>query len=157
VRITEWIDSYIEALPPNIRPATDDTKFTAAALAAHRNGWTSRQIATQVANRNYSNAIHPVLIAIKNLEQLGGRTPRTVTHPVGDASGCLVCPPGTRCPDPVTSRNVTRSEWVGERMALIRELMGTIGLTEDERENHMSDLIHEQRGRRDHGRHQEEL
>lgn len=39
--------------------------------------------------------------------------------------------------------------WVKERMALLRELLATPDMNEDEREQSMADLIRIQRGRRE--------
>jgi hypothetical protein len=64
------------------------------------------------------------------------------THP----SGCLVCAPGRPCEHPVTAQNITRPEWVADRMNLLRELRATPDMTEDEREHHMTVLINHQRG-----------
>lgn len=124
----EWINNYIQALPPTIRPAADDSRFVAAARRALGNKWTPTAAATAVAARSYEGATNPVLLAIIRLEQLADTAPFTQPAKM----------PACRCGEP---HQHIPEEWVKQRWDLIRELSRTPDLTEDEREQAMSVLI----------------
>jgi hypothetical protein len=141
---TDWLDTYLGALPANIRPDSQDRRLQAAAAAARGNGWTSRQAANVVTQRNYAGKHNPTLIGIMELERIGQRPPaasRPVTSRV-NASGCIVCPPGVTCDDPITEP--MNPVWIAERTMLLRQLMAS-DMTEDEREHAMASLIGRQR------------
>lgn len=144
-----WEDIYCDALPDLIRPRRYDDRFLAAAADAERNGWAPRQAAAVVQARNYANTLNPSLLAIMRLEDYAARPPKTMTQLARvNASGCRVCPPGRTCPDPVPDdRNALPWTLVVERMQLIRELMATPDMSEDDREHCMSVLITDQAGR----------
>lgn len=143
----DWLVTYRDLLPVSIRPSLDDGRYVKAGMLARTHGWTPQQAAHIVANRSYTTAINPPLIALMALENVAS-TPHHL-NPTGrqrHPSGCLVCAPGRTCDHPVTPANVTRPEWVPDRMALLRELRATEGMTEDEREHHMAVLVNHQRG-----------
>jgi len=141
----DWLNAYLDALPDNIRPTPTDQRFLNAAATAYRNGWTGRQAANVIKTRDYRGKTNPTLVAIMELERAGDRPPATLTQrqPTRNASGCTVCPPTVTCNDPVTER--TPPAWVAERMGLLRELMRTPDMSEDEREDCMRVLIAVQR------------
>lgn len=142
-RKRQWLDDYVSRLPPNIRPREDDSRFLAACAAAYSSGWTAVQIAGQVCGMSYANAMNPPLMAIMHMERLSARPPHVVAMRPAHASGCLVCAPGQTCDDPVKER--TPIEWARERVELMRVLLVTRGLTEDQRAGVMVDLIGRQR------------
>lgn len=137
----EWINTYIQALPPMIRPATDDTRFTAAAVRAKSNGWTPTHAARIVCTVNYAGAWNPPIIALINLERIAERAPHQQQQRHMDASGCVACAPGANCQDPITDHDRIPDQWLKERWDLIRELTRTPDLSEDEREETMRVLI----------------
>ena len=139
-----WCDEYLDLLPPAIRSTTDDSRLVAGARRARDNGWTAQHAARIVAGTNYSTAINPPLIALMHLERIGERAPLQ-RRQAADASGCIVCPPGTRCNDRVTEQDRIPVRWVVQRFALLRELLGTKGMAEDERAHTMDVLIAHQK------------
>ena len=141
-----WCDDYIGALPPAIRPRTDDARLVAAARRARDNGWASSHAARIVAGHNYATAQNPVYIALLQLERIAERAPQQRIAPA-NSSGCIVCPPGPPCPDPVGPEHILPKQWAQERFDLIRELMRTPDYSEDEREQAMAILIADQKGR----------
>lgn len=176
MRITEWVAEYLDHLTPNIRPRDTDSRFLTAAHRANLNGWTPFQAAAAVTVRRYDTSINPVLIAIQELERVTSRPPQHrgdsagtwydnlpdhCPHPNAQAldlkpNQCRACRASAGAPPPFVD-NTPRPprippEWVAERAALIRELLHTTGLTDDQREQLMIDLIHEQRHRGNHGR-----
>jgi len=145
--IYDWVETYLDNVPHNIRPGADDHRFTGAAIRAKNNGWGPKQAAAVVSARSYANALNPQLIALIRLEEIVTRPPHTRTETTrGNASGCLTCPPHVTCQDPVTPANRCPPAHVPARMALLRELMTTTGMDEDERQHHMDVLIDHQRG-----------
>jgi len=143
--LAAWVRDYTDALPDRIRPPASDTRLQIAADTASRNGWAPRQLATVVRTANIGNARNPQLIALMRMEDHASRPPATLTQrkPKGNASGCTVCAPDQTCNDPVLG--TTPPAWVAERMGLLRELMRTPDLSEDEREDCMRVLIAVQR------------
>ena len=141
----DWCTDYTESLPPAIRPSADDARFVAAARRARDNGWTATHAARVVCTVNFSTALNPPLIALVNLERIAERAPQQ-RQQAADASGCIVCPPGTRCPNPVGTQDRIRPAWLVQRMELIRELLATRELDEDERAQCMAVLIEHQKG-----------
>ncbi|MGB8019617.1 MAG: hypothetical protein WCF04_00150 [Candidatus Nanopelagicales bacterium] len=133
--IRDWLTAYLEALPPSIRGSLDDARLTAAAIRARDSGWAPRHAAAVVAGRKYGGAVNPPLIAIMRLEELAQHPPDPPRPPSRDS-------------DEPASPSIP-SEWVAERMALLRRLMNTPGdlMGPDAREAAMRDLIDEQRGR----------
>lgn len=141
--LRDWCGDYVDTLPPAIRPKMDDARFVTAARRARDNAWTANQAGRVVAAMNYTNALNPPLVALMQLERISERAPQTRARPL-DASGCDVCPPGTRCPDPITARHRIPARWAAERFRLIRELFTEPDMTEDERGNAMAILIDHQ-------------
>lgn len=151
MNLYQWINDYLNALPDHIRPDRSDDRFLIAAEDAQENGWTPKQAANAVRAHNYASARNPKLVAIMRLEDHGSRSPATTAQKkTGNASGCLTCPPAHICDDPVTPENKVPAEWVGECMALIRELSATPGLSDDARERAMVNLIADLRGKEAH-------
>lgn len=141
----DWATAYRRALPVSLRPAADDRRYLSAAAEAYARGWSPKQLADVVADRNYLGASNPILLAIMRLEQYAPEPPRLslARHP----SGCVVCPPWAPCPHPVTEADLLPAAYVAERMQLIRELAATPDMGEDEREECMRVLIADQRRR----------
>jgi hypothetical protein len=139
-----WCDEYLDALPPAIRSSTDDARLVAAGRRARDNGWTPSHAARIVAGVNYASAHNPPYIALLQLERIAERAPMQ-RHQAADSSGCLVCPPGTRCQDPVTQAHQIPARWVVQRMGLLRELLNTADMTQDERGDAMTILIDQQK------------
>lgn len=76
----DWLNAYLSQLPATLRPHEKDPRFLAAARVAFDNGWPPDQLAQLVASRNYSNAVAPDRVAIKEMERLGGRPPDARPH-----------------------------------------------------------------------------
>ena len=142
-----WCADYADTLPPAIRPSTDDPRFVAAARRARDNGWQPGHIARLVAGQSYAKAYNPPLIALMQLERIGERAPHRQAQPGRNVNGCVICPPGHRCPDPALPEHRLPGQWVRERIALLRELQHTPDLSEDEREEAMTILIRHQKAR----------
>jgi hypothetical protein len=146
-----WLTDYLAGMPDRIRPNPGDQRFLAAAAQAFHNSWTGRQAAHAVASRSYATAHNPTLIAIVELERIGGRPPHQVadqTSPSGNSSGCIVCAPGQPCPHPVLEQRIP-DQWTRERFQLLKELQRIPAdqMSEDEGEQAMRILIHHQHGR----------
>ena len=139
-----WCDEYLDALPPAIRSSTDDARLVAASRRARDNGWTPSHAARIVAGVNYASAHNPPYIALLQLERIAERAPMQ-RHQAADSSGCAVCPPGTRCQDPVGESDRLPARWVVQRFGLLRELLITRDMSEDERGDAMAVLIAHQK------------
>jgi hypothetical protein len=146
----QWLRDYLTALDQRIRPDADDARFLAAAAAAYSRGWTGTDAARRVNAHNYVGATNPRLIAIMRLENVGEPPPaatRTTPGPKVNENGCIVCAPGTYCPDPVLER--IPPHWTAERMRLLRELgdIPPADMGGDERAQIMAQLIADQHRR----------
>ena len=141
-----WLHRLLDLLPPTLRPSTQDRRFLNACARAYLNGWQPEQIVVILTARDPTLLRNPVLIAIQDLERVGERPPpATPTLTPRRNNGCLACPPHAHCPHPVTER--IPAEWTAERGRLIRMLAATPTLTEDQREQQMTDLIADQKAR----------
>lgn len=144
-----WLHQLLDLLPPLLRPSTGDRRFLDACARAYTNGWQPAQVAVILTARDPAVLRNPVLIAIQDLERVGERpppaTPTLTAHRRNN--GCIACPPHAHCPHPVTDADRIPASWTAGRMALVRRLVATPGLTEDQREQAMIDLIAEQKAR----------
>lgn len=66
-----WCVAFLRHLPPELRTAPDDPRLVAAAAQARGNGWEAVTLATAVAARDYTGALHPSLLATQRLHELG--------------------------------------------------------------------------------------
>jgi hypothetical protein len=142
-----WPQQYIDHLPDELKPQPASSRFQIAAETAQNNEWQPGQLARVVLATDYGRARNPAAVALMRMEEHGGRKPATTRRVTSkrNPSGCIICPPGVHCPDPVTER--IPADWTAERFRLLDELMTTPELTEDDREWAMTQLIEEQHRR----------
>ena len=118
----DWIRDYMQALPPVIRPDPGDQRFITAARQALDNQWTPAQAAAAVCGRSYTGARNAVVLALHRLEQIAAAPARTTTRTTAALNnGCLACPPGAYCPDPVLTPATTGQ--IREVRAVVNKLI----------------------------------
>ena len=157
-----WLGRLLDLIPERLRPNRHDQRFLDAAALAYRNGWQPDQLAKLVTDLDYSRSRNPPYILITRIEAVGSSPPKQ-QHPHTPGrrhpNGCIVCPPGTTCEDPVT--HTTPPDQTIGRWRLIHRLLNTPtpGMTdsqraslpdvpdmnEEERSHAMTNLIAEQR------------
>jgi hypothetical protein len=76
-----WVVAFLRHLPAELRTAPDDPKLVQAAAQARGNGWDAVTLATAVAARDYRGALHPSLMAVQRLQEVGCIPPPPVERP----------------------------------------------------------------------------
>jgi hypothetical protein len=136
-RKRRWLADYLDALPDHLRTTPTDPLLLEAARVAYGNGWSPRRIATAVATRSYNGVMFPSRIAITRMSEIAVTAPRLPLR----ARRC-------GCDDVDCAIRPIPAEWVAERWVLVKKLMHTRDLTEDQRESHMVALIRKQEAER---------
>jgi hypothetical protein len=83
-----WLITYLQHLAPELRPdrMAEDPLLCTAAQQARRNGWDPKAMAEAVAQRDYSGALNPALLAAHRLQAISS-IPPAPTGEVGWARG----------------------------------------------------------------------
>ena len=122
----DYVRSYLENLPLNLRPTEIGEKVLAPLRIAWRNKWDPKDLARAVGRANYSNANNPAGLAIYYLNKFAEQ------------------PPIKQDPKPIDTLPVEADkipkEWSAERWALIRKCFAE-RTSSDEAQRLMQELI----------------
>jgi hypothetical protein len=129
----EWVESYVGALPAELRPTDISENIKKHLRAAYKNGWKPVDLARAVSAGNYLNASNPLGASIYRLEKLAEqKAPPKVSNnfPVFESEK-------RREPKP--------KEWIAERVALLTAIGNGLATSPEEAERMMQELMRQQR------------
>jgi hypothetical protein len=125
----EYIQTYLEKLPPELRPDTINEKVLEPLRQAWKNNWDASDLAKAVASANFSTSTSPAGSAIYRLTQIA-KQKAYKSNSIG------------KYQPPAPTRQLTREQKL-ERMALVKKLIDEKIGSEDA-EKLMSELVEKQ-------------
>jgi hypothetical protein len=128
----EWVESYVGALPAELRPTDITENIKKHLRIAYKNGWKPIDLARAVSAGNYTNANNPLGASIYRLEKLAEQK----------------APPKVSNNFPVFNSEKRREpkpkEWIAERVALLTAIGNGLATTPEEAERMMLELTRKQ-------------